>query len=501
LPYQARALHLDKEGRGEEALADFRKAQSLDPADAMVANGVAICLGRLGRVAESMAAFDAALSLNPGLVTTHFHRGWILEMNRDLSAARQSYRRALELVPDYAAAWAGLASAAEADGDWNETRRAATGALALNPDQPRVILSLAYAAMQAQDFALAERHLRAALDRRGFVPSALRTSMWGLLADSLDRQDKTAAAFAAYTAENHERLGLYRASHPAWDMAPLVRRIAAHFNGSYPQDWRLGGAAPESRTCREHVFLLGFPRSGTTLLEQILAAHPEVETLGESDVLDSAAEEFLRDDAGLDRLAALAGDELARARDAYWARAQNHGASVKGKVIIDKLPLNTIKLPLIAKFFPAAKIVFALRDPRDVVFSCFRRHFQVNASTSAFLTLEGAARYYDDVMRLGEAARARLPLAFYLYRHEALVGDFEGELRRLCGFIGLDWTDRFHDFAALARGRTINSISAEQVRRGLYGDGADQWRRYAPQLAPILPLLRHWVEAFGYAPD
>lgn len=502
LPYQARALYLDKEGRGEEALADFRKAQALNPADAMVINGVAICLGRLGRLAESMAAFDLALSLDPNLVTTHFHRGWILEMNRDFAAARGAYRCALALAPDYAAAWGGLASAAEAEGDWAEARSAAQRALGLDPRQPRVVLSLSYAAMQEEDFAVAEGALRAALDVPGFVPPALRTTMWGLLADSLDRQDKTTTAFAAYVAENHERLGLYRASHPAWDMAPLVRRIAAHFERTYPQDWRLdSGPPPDGETCREHVFLLGFPRSGTTLLEQILAAHPDVETLGESDVLDGAAEEFLREDAGLDRLAALSGDDLAKARESYWRRAQGHGLSVAGKIVVDKLPLNTIKLPLIAKFFPQAKILFALRDPRDVVFSCFRRHFQVNASTSAFLGLDTAARYYDDVMRLGEMARARLPLQFYLYRHETLVADFEGELRRLCEFIGLVWTERFRDFATIAQGRPINSISAAQVRHGLYRDGADQWRRYAPQLQSILPLLRPWVEKFGYASD
>jgi hypothetical protein len=156
---------------------------------------------------------------------------------------------------------------------------------------------------------------------------------------------------------------------------------------------------------------------------------------------------------------------------------------------------------LIAKLFPRARILFALRDPRDVVFSCFRRHFQVNASTFPFLTLDSAAHYYDDVMRLGDLARARLDLPFFLYRHEDLVGDFEGQLHRLCDFIHLEWTDRFYDFADLARRREIHSISAAQVRRGLYRDGADQWRRYAPQLQSILPLLRPWVEKFGYASD
>jgi hypothetical protein len=223
-------------------------------------------------------------------------------------------------------------------------------------------------------------------------------------------------------------------------------------------------------------------------------------TLEESDVLDASAEIFLRNIPSLERLASLGGDDLVRVRRDYWRRVRAHGLDVKGKVFVDKLPLNTIKLPLIAKLFPTAKVIFSLRDPRDVVFSCFRRHFQVNASTCEFLTLPGAARYYDSVMTLGEICRQRLPLPFHSYRHEDLVQDFDGEMRRLCAFAGIDWVDRFRDFAEIARRRNIRSISALQIHRGLYGDGVGQWRRYSAQLAPILSVLQPWVEKFGYDP-
>jgi hypothetical protein len=170
-------------------------------------------------------------------------------------------------------------------------------------------------------------------------------------------------------------------------------------------------------------------------------------------------------------------------------------------VFVDKLPLNTIKLPLIARLFPEAKVIFALRDPRDVVFSCFRRQLPVNASTIELATLEGCARFYDSVMALGEICRERLPLSFLMLRHEDLVRDFDGEMRRLCAFAGIEWTDGFRDFAAISRRRNIRSISAQQVREGLNGRGEGLWRRYAPQLQPVLPVLARWVSAFGYNPE
>jgi Flp pilus assembly protein TadD len=118
LLYQARALHLDKSGQGEEALVNFLKARELAPGDPMAANGVAICLGRMGRMKEAADAFQVALALDPALVTTHMHMGWIFEMNRDFDAACRAYARAAGLAPHHAAAWAGLAGAAQASQNW-----------------------------------------------------------------------------------------------------------------------------------------------------------------------------------------------------------------------------------------------------------------------------------------------------------------------------------------------------------------------------------------------
>jgi tetratricopeptide (TPR) repeat protein len=497
LPYQARALHLDKAGKSEEALANFRKAHDLGPDDPMTANGVAICLGRMGRLAESMDAFRIALALDPGHATTCFHMGWILEMHGQFGPACDAYKEAVTRAPDYAAAWAGLATAAQANQDWKLTRIAAERALALDARQPRTILSLAIAEVREAQFAVAEARLRRALDAPGLVPPALKTVMLGILADALDGQDRAAEAFAFYTAENRERLASLP-SPPQFDVLKLVRDLAGHVERTDPGVWTAQASA-DADGARAHVFLLGFPRSGTTLLEQVLAAHPDVATLEESDVLDPIADEFLHDDASFARF--VSRDDISPLRAGYWRRVRAHGLDVSGKAFVDKLPLNTIKLPLIARLFPDAKILFAVRDPRDVVFSCFRRHFQINASTYPFLTLEGAARFYDAVMSLAEISRARLPLQVHLHRHEDLVRDFEGQMRGLCTFMGLPWSARFGDFAQGAQRRSIRSISAAQVRQGLNGRGRGQWRRYADDLKPVLPILQPWVARFGYQED
>jgi len=493
LPYQARAVRLDTLGRGNEALRNFEMARALAPGDPMVVNGAALCLGRMGRLAESMAAFGEALDLDPNFATTHFHRGMVLEMHGDFGAACGAYRRAVELAPGYAAAWAGLATAAHSRQAWKEAGNAAARSLTLDPRQPRLAIPLAFAKIQQGAFETAEKLLRELLSRPGSVPRHLHGAALGLLADALDGQGKFGEAFACYTAQNRERRAGYIRPAGAPDMAVLVRDLTAFVERMPP----MMGAADAQGTSK-HVFLLGFPRSGTTLLEQVLAAHPAVVTLEESGALDAIAEEFLCDPPGFDRLAALGGDDLLRAREQYWRNVRAHGIEPEGKVLVDKLPLNTIKLPLIAKLFPRARILFCVRDPRAVVFSCFRRALPVNASTVELLTLEGAAKFYDGVMRLGEVCRSAFPLAFHVQRLEDLVQDFEGQTRRLCAFLDIEWTDGLRDFAHAAQDRNIRSISAPQVRRGLYGEAAGAWKHYARELAPILPLLRPWVESFGY---
>jgi hypothetical protein len=249
-----------------------------------------------------------------------------------------------------------------------------------------------------------------------------------------------------------------------------------------------------------HVFLVGFVRSGTTLLEQVLAAHPQVVALDEKPTLAKAEQLLIYAPGGLERLETLDPDTATRLRADYWQVVRDHGVEPRGKVFIDKMPMATVDLPLIERLFPDARILFAKRDPRDVVLSAFRRMFRPNAATFQMLTAEGAAALYDRVMRLAEAYRRVLPLRLRDVRYEDLVADFEGETRSICAFLGLDWHEDVRAFAAKAAAREVSTPSAVQIRKGLYKDGAGQWRAYAEQLAPVMPVLAPWVERFGYAP-
>ena len=197
----------------------------------------------------------------------------------------------------------------------------------------------------------------------------------------------------------------------------------------------------------------------------------------------------------------MSASEADRLRADYWKRVGDFGIDARAKIFVDKAPLSTLWLPLVAKLFPDAKILLAIRDPRDVVVSAFRHRFVINALAWPFTDLTDTAEFYAALMELSSDYRRVLPLAFYQHRHEDLVDDFDKEVGRICNFLGLEWSETMRDFAETAKGRDVRTPSKDQVRRGLNREGVGRWRRYGAGVEPILPILAPWVERYGYDAD
>lgn len=489
------------EGRFEEATKLLSRARGLAPDDPHVLNSLGLCLKELGQTDAALQAFEAALLLDPGMAAVHFNRGTVLEERDDVKAARSAYERAAALDHSYAEPLASLAWLDAQAGDALSARVHSERALALSPSNALARMALASASLQGKDLAGAGA-LLSVLIRDPALSAVNRSIVLGLIGDLLDLEGRPAEAFAAYEASNAElkALNASRFERPGEPLAlERVRRLIAWVEATDREPWRkTPPAQPPAGGPREHIFLVGFPRSGTTLLENVLASHREVISLEEKDCLASASSVYLSSGEGLERLATIDPAEAARERDSYWALVRSFGVEPSGRIFIDKLPLASIQLPIIAKLFPNARVLFALRDPRDVVLSCFRRRFAMNPSMYQLLTLEGAAAYYDAVMQLSALYRDLLPLPQHIVRYESLVEDFEGTVRAACDFLELEWDEGMFDFAAGAASRGIATPSAAQVARGLNREGQGTWRRYREQVAPVLPKLEPWVRRFGY---
>jgi tetratricopeptide (TPR) repeat protein len=494
-----RSLGLEQQGRIAEALADLERARRLAPDRFDILNALGLCLMQAERVREAIEAYDAAIALRPDFAPAWRNRGAALEHLGELEAARESHLHAAGLKADYAEPLSSLASLAVRRGDLDSARDYAERALAINPYLPDAAIALATAEVAAKYAAAAEQRLRDLLNWEQVGPFD-RALALGVLGDALDAQGRPAGAFKAWTdsAQGMRAMFKDRFEGPGVPTLPAALEwMSGYFRNAPAESWDATGRDGVGVGEISHVFLMGFPCSGATLLDQALVSHPDIVSLEERETLTESATYFLADPRGMTRLASASVADLEPYRRAYWKRVREGGVEVTGKVFVDNLPLNTMKLPLIAKLFPSAKVLVAVRDPRDVVLSAFRHRFRMNASMYELLTLEGAARLYVGVMDLGQIYAETLKLAARRVRYEDLVTDFDAEMKGVFAFLGVPWRDEVRDFAARAQAGLSAAPSAPQAARGLFRGDA-QWRRYAVELEPVTPILRPWIERFGY---
>lgn len=486
-------------GETQTALEYASRARAQNRHDPEVLNAYALALDGCGRDKEALAAFDAALRQAPGRASLHYNKGNVLDKLGHNNQAHRCFERAVALQPSYPQALGRLAHLAVERGDFTAARSYGERALKILPGEQTAILALAAVELEEKKFETVLARVKPLADGNSMdINHAIAR---GISGDALDGLEHQREAFRAYTRCNETMRTLYRETYeqPGRESARgFAERLAAYFKAASAQSWR---ARKTGKTERTHVFLVGFPRSGTTLLEQVLATHPDVESMDERICLGDAAAEFLGCKDDLDRLAGLSDDALEPWREAYWARVAEQDITPTKKFFVDKLPLTTIVLPLVAKLFPDSKILFALRDPMDVVWSCFRRRFGMNAQMYAFLDLKGAARYYDAVMGLAENYRAKLGLDMRDTVYERTVADFENEIGKTCTFLNLEWNEAMADFAASSRKRSPNTPSGPQVAHGLYSHAVGQWTAYREQLEPVLPILAPWRARFGYSQE
>jgi tetratricopeptide (TPR) repeat protein len=489
--------HCAQRGDFDGALARLSHGLGLSPRHPEILLTMGAVFRQQGRLRDAVLHCDAAIEAKPDYADAWLERGFVLAAGGSMDAARACYERTALLDPRNAAAFAGLASLAARNGDSAVGRDYAKKALTLDPGNLIASCALATMEIESGNWAAAETLLTPVVARLD-QPSADRALALGLLADALNKLEKTDEAFAAYGnakadfAAIHARRFAGRDSHRTF-----IEAIGAQIPSMDVSAWMPSRVTPPHNAAATHIFLLGYPRSGTTMVENILASLSDVSALEERPTLAAADAQCLAARDGLIRMADLPETAIDPLRQAYWDKVAESGAEVAGKVFVDMDPLKGTRLPLIARLFPDAKILIMRRDPRDVVWSCFHTNFALTSAALEFTTLESTARHYDALMRLTEAALETFKLNTHVVHYDGLVRDFDGETQAMCAFLGLTWSPTLRDFSRTAKARGVSTASAGQVRKGLY-DGTRQWERYRAHLAPILPILRPWIERFGF---
>lgn len=326
---------------------------------------------------------------------------------------------------------------------------------------------------------------------------AQRANLGFALATSCDRMGDPAAALDALRAAHAAQLaeaarlapGLMAPDVPP--LAPALNRMTAAEAAAYPP--------PES--VATPVFVVGFPRSGTTLLEQMLDAHPAFVSMDEQPFLLRACERVIA--GGVlypEALATLGAARCRELRDAYWRDVATVVDVGPGQRLVDKNPLNLLHLPLICRLFPDAPIILALRHPCDVILSCYLQNFSAPAFQIMCASLEGIAAGYVNAMEFWIHHEALFQPRVLHLRYEDLLDDFDAGTARIAAFLGAGDPSalRGYDRHAQAKGY-ISTPSYAAVTQAPNRSAVGRWRRYVDAFAPLLPSLRHVMEHWGYA--
>jgi len=520
LAHSNRANALNDLKRFEEALAAAQRAISLDAKLVEAWIGCGNALRRLHRLAEALSAYERALELRPNAPAALTNRGATLFNLHLYEHALAAFNAALAVQPDFVAALCNRAMALEALDQPFEGLADCDRAIALKPDNaaahgvrgsiltglgridegvastetalrhgpsPRLYGQLVFAKRMQRDDSLAA--MQALAERADALPLDERADLHFALGKAHDDLGEWETAFRHFFAGN----AAHRALRPYDEAATMARFVA--IEASFTPDV-LRAHAGEGQPSTKPVVIVGMPRSGTSLAEQILASHSKVYGAGERDDFEREAVQLAETRAtgsGGGALCEIVANGLLRELGgAHLARLETKAPAACR--IIDKMPLNFRFVGLIHLALPNARIIHMRRDPADTCLSCFFNYFKGDLNWAYDLAEVG--RYFRAYERIMTHWRAALPEGVMLeVCYEDLVADLEGQTRRMLAHCGLEWEERCLDFHRAER--SVRTSSAVQVRKPIYKSSVKRWRAYERWLGPLIAELQPSMEAYA----
>jgi len=469
-------------GELEPAIAAYRQVVRQQPANPVAHNNLAVALADAGHPGEALTHFDRALAGDPDYRDARSGRADVLRRLGRTGEALAAWRDLCARHPDDVRLRVDYAELLEAANRPAEAAAALPAADAL--DDPDSIADAgavrARLCLRADDAEGALAAAAAARERSGRARLAYHEGR------ALDRLERPEAAMAAFSAANAAR-----AAEPRVRRAMAPDAYAAQLDG-----WLAAAEAcadadapgPADGAGEPPVFLLGLPRSGTTLLDRMLGAHPALQVLEEPDALAAAEQALARGQAAPGPVAV------------YRDFIERHAAPAAQGRWLDKNPLNTPRVATIARLFPTAPVIWILRHPYDAALSCYMQDFTPNRATACFLDLETSARVCAQYLRIMRAFERARPGQVVRVRYEDLVRDYRAEVERVLAALGLAWHDDIAGYGerAAASG-LINSASYQQVTAALHTGAIERWRRYRGWLSVFDDSLGPEAEALGYA--
>ena len=495
--YNNIAATLQKQGKLEEAIIDYKKAISIKPNYADAYYNMAATLEELGKLEEAVESYKKAILIKPDYADAYFNMASNLEEQGKLDEALVAYKKTLDLKPDYSGAWANGARALE---NWNKLEQ-----LELWLEKALQACKILTPEIQFQQAKLFWRNKKYEKTVR-----VIKAINFDLMTDDLKKECLNLEAKCFQSLKDFEK------AFESFSKMNLLAKKSSEFlqckPDNYLQEIRDQLVKLETRPVpifpdytaeqpsSDPVFLVGFPRSGTTLLDTILRSHSCIEVVEEQPTT-KVAQTLIQKNGHLDIVNQLLPPAiLSEARKAYSKELNKHLNEINsGVVYIDKLPLNLVKTPLINHLYPRAKFILALRHPMDTILSCWMQNFKLNPAMAVMVDLDRTVDLYCLAMQTFKKSRTEYKLNVHVIKYEDLLENLAGETTALLRFLNLDWEPQMKNYqdTAIKRGK-INTPSYSQVVQPIYKDAKYRWLKYEKYLDKYLEQVTPWINEFGY---
>jgi tetratricopeptide (TPR) repeat protein len=495
--YYNMGVTLQEQGKLEEAIEAYNKALAIKPDNAEAYNNMGITLKEQGKLEEAIEAYNKALAIKPNKAEAYNNMGSALQDQGKLEEAIEAYNKALAIKLDYAEAWLNGAEALE---KWNKLKELGLwlerAFQILEPVPSDISFMKAKLLWRNKDTQEAIK-LISNIDVETIKPIRKQDYL-NLKAKCCEASKDYDLAYDCFKRMNsfaiksNDYLGL----NPELYFQNIKAQLASLKSNSLENPINSITEQPDLVP----VFLVGFPRSGTTLLDTILRSHSNIDVVEEQPLVRSA--QAFVEKSGYPELAqTLPKEVISRARKAYITELDKHRESTDNKsILIDKLPLNLLQIPLIQQLYPRTKYILALRHPLDTILSCWMQNFKLNDAMANMVDLERIVDFYSVAMETFKICRAKYNLNVHEIRYEDLIEDLNGETSALLKFLDLDWEAQMENYqdTALKRGR-INTPSYSQVVQPIYKDAKYRWLNYEKHLRQYITQVEPWINEFGYS--
>jgi Flp pilus assembly protein TadD len=478
-----------------EAVAAFEKLTRAHPHMAQVWFDYGCAALSAGQIDLADRAWHRARELEPASLELPLQMGHQYQNHRHLEKARAAFEQACALRPNAINPRMALVILFERNHQFAEAREAIEACLKLDPNDDQARYFLAFLDRRENKLDDAERRLRdliASGPKHQFVQYASRYE----LAEILDRTERYEEALKTLVEAKRLIRGIVNVD-ALWTEYDVTAVHFKRYTSSLPKDIIRTWSKEFPERAREPIprlaFLGGHPRSGTTLLEQILGAHPEVASLDESLAFDNAVAR------PYNALKQWPPARLNVMRRRYIQAFRSElGSSDNGQLLLDKNPSPTVRLRIWLRVFPELRVIIALRDPRDIIISCFFQNIPINAINANFLSLSRAVKHYANLMDVWLAVREWEGFSWIETRYEDTVNNLGSEGRRVTEFLGLDWHEDQARFYEKNDKKRIFSPTYHDASQPVYKRSVARWTAYEKYLAPLLPELARYCQAFGY---